>query len=164
MTPWRSNQSHQSEQALFALSPGCDYHQAANDVRRMRTTLYIITACYVIIGFVIAIPAALGGDRVSTFLGFLIIGGALGVAAGVNIVLKSIGRLAIIEDQLAQVAGYIHSLEECLRQPPIDAHTHNEDAAELQGVLPLGINCSRQGRPRLDAVNTRSFTTPRQIV
>lgn len=135
MVPWQPNQLSDRERVSSTPTFNGGHHLSAGDVRRSRTTLYLITACYVIIGFVIAIPAALGGDRVSTFLGFLIIGGALGVAAAVNIILKVIERLSIIENQLTQVVGTLHSLDESLNRPPLEPFATEEREAPLATSL-----------------------------
>jgi hypothetical protein len=68
------------------------------NARRSRRTLYLITGAYVVIGFCVAIPAALSGDGLSAFLGFLIISGSLAAAA----VLSRVARLGLYLTCLGQ--------------------------------------------------------------
>jgi hypothetical protein len=80
--------------------------------------LYAVTTFYVGVGFFVTVPAALTGDRLSAFLGFLIIGGALGAAVVINAVLRlgahmqSMGeRLDEIRERLEQIEAVYRSTE-----------------------------------------------------
>lgn len=68
--------------------------------RRTKRTLYIVTALYVAVGFVLSIGAAVAGDRLSTFLGFLIISGALAVAALFNAIFRVSARVQELAEKL----------------------------------------------------------------
>lgn len=96
--------------------------------RHSRKTLYVVAGFYVLVGFVLAIASVVGGDRLGTFLGFLIISGAL-VGA---VMLRAIMRLGEQADELA------HTLAE-LR------HT----------VLSAEASVSEQVREVKDAANVR---------
>ncbi len=72
-----------------------------------RKTLYVVAGFYVLVGFVLAIASVVGGDRLGTFLGFLIISGAL-VAA---VILRAIMRLGEQADELAHALAEVrHSV------------------------------------------------------
>ncbi len=47
-------------------------------VRRTKRTLHLVVGMYVAIGLVVSGAGAMTGDRVDAFLGFVIVGGALG--------------------------------------------------------------------------------------
>jgi len=87
-------------------------HQHILDVaRHTKRTLYVITAVYVGIGFFLAVPAALSGDRLSTFLGFLIISGALGAAVVVGAVLRLMTRLSAVTETLDDIRDRFERIE-----------------------------------------------------
>ncbi len=56
--------------------------------RHAKRTLYIVAGFYVLVGLVIATASALGGDRLGTFLGFLIVSGAIGGAVLLRAILQ----------------------------------------------------------------------------
>lgn len=83
--------------------------QLAN--RRAARTLQIISALYVAVGFFLAIPAALRGDRLSAFLGFLIVSGALVAAAIGRILLRLTDRIAALSDGLVGLDERLERIE-----------------------------------------------------
>ncbi len=93
-----------------------------------RKTLYVVAGFYVLVGFVLAIASVVGGDRLGTFLGFLIISGALVCA----VMLRAIMRLGEQADELA------HSLDEV-----------------RHSVLSAEASVSEQVREVKDAANVR---------
>lgn len=74
------------------------YADAVENARRIRRTLGVVAAMYVVIGFALAIPAAVGGDRLTAFLGFLIVSGALSVAFLINALTRIGVRVAAMAD------------------------------------------------------------------
>lgn len=69
--------------------------------RRTRKTVTVVSAFYVVIGFCLAIPAAVDGDRLSTFLGFLIISGALAAGVLISAVFSLGARLETLEKRMS---------------------------------------------------------------
>ena len=96
--------------------------------RRTRKTLYAITGLYVVLGFMIAVPSAWAGDRVNTFLGFLIIGGALGIATAVSVALRSWTQVLQLDTKLGDVFHRLEQIREQLNrlEPPIDKRQHTK--------------------------------------
>ncbi len=80
--------------------------------RHTRRTLYVVTGLYVVVGFLIAAVAALEGDRLSAFLGFVIISGTLAAAVLVNAVLRVGSRLTTLVERIEQVHDRLGQLEE----------------------------------------------------
>lgn len=133
--------------------------------RRAKTTLYVITAFYVAVGFFVAVPAAVGGDRLSAFLGFLIISGALACAY----ILRSMLRLTAhvcattetmgaITDTLERLTGAVESLAEATHE---SASTRLLDLAAFGRGDPDVLAAARLDRdayPRL--VSTMSDEPP----
>jgi hypothetical protein len=79
--------------------------------RRTRKTLYIVAGLYVGIGFLVAAGAAMAGDRLSAFLGFLIISGALAVGVVVSAVLRIGVRLDETAETIKEVRARLGRLE-----------------------------------------------------
>jgi len=98
-------------------------------LRGTRKTLYLFTALYVGVGFLIGIPAALAGDRLGALLGFLFISGALCGA----LVFHGMSRLAIrvsaIGDCLEGVKANLDRLLVAPRPDSFDRVRGNGDAA-----------------------------------
>ena len=80
-------------------------------VRRSRRTLYVIASFYVAVGFWLALPAAVAGDRLSTFLGFLIISGALAVAVGLESIFRLNAHVATMTEQLIGLRERLNRIE-----------------------------------------------------
>ena len=87
------------------------YKQMAETARRTRKTLYIVAGLYVAVGFVVLVGAALAGDPLSAFLGFLIVSGALAVAILVSSVLRLSARLSAIDEGLADIRAQLDRIE-----------------------------------------------------
>jgi len=68
--------------------------QTTHSWRRSRRTVYVVTGFYVTVGIALAAGAAMAGDRLSAFLGFLIVTGALVAAAVLGTLLKMAAMLA----------------------------------------------------------------------
>lgn len=82
--------------------------------RRTTRTVYVIAGFYVVIGLSVAVVAALGGDRLSAFLGFLIVSGALGA----GLVLQQLIRVSA---RATAMAGALDDI--CRRLDRLAAHT-----------------------------------------
>lgn len=83
------------------------YAEAVENARRIRRTLGVVAAMYVVIGFALAIPAAVGGDRLAAFLGFLIVSGALSVAFLINALTRIGVRVAAMADAVEALTARI---------------------------------------------------------
>lgn len=84
--------------------------------RPIKKTLYVITALHVVVGFLIAVPAAFSGDRLSSFLGWLIIVVALAAAAVVNHVLRLGASIRSAGQSLDRLRGRFERIERMLRE------------------------------------------------
>lgn len=92
------------------------HHELLESSRKIRRTLYLLAAFYVGVGFLLAIPAALAGDRLSAFLGFLIVSGAIGFGVMVSTVLRLGIRLSLIGESLNDVGQRLGRLEESSKE------------------------------------------------
>lgn len=77
----------------------------------MKRTLYVIAAFYVVVGFVLAVVAAANGDRMGTFLGFMIISGALATAALFRSVMQIGLRISTMGEHLDEVRSRMRRIE-----------------------------------------------------
>ncbi len=73
--------------------------------RHTRRTLYVVAGFYVAVGFVVATAAAVLGDRLGTFLGFLIISGAIVTA----VILRALLRAETYLAALGELAATMHA-------------------------------------------------------
>lgn len=87
--------------------------------RHARRTLYMVAGFYVVVGFVVATASAVGGDRLGTFLGFLIISGAIGGTFVLKAVLNmetgvsALGEAVLdARDRLGQLERSVSALRE----------------------------------------------------
>jgi hypothetical protein len=104
-------------------------HQRILDAaRRTRTTLYVITAVYVGIGFFLAVPAAVSGDRLTAFLGFLIISGALAAAAVVGAVIRLTTRITAGGECFEEIRHRLERIE-CALEALASPGSEGVDAA-----------------------------------
>lgn len=101
-----------------------DIHDA---VRRTRRTLHLVVGLYVAIGLLVSCVGALSGDRLSTFLGFMIVGGALGAAAIFNILFRTVSSIgtqdrsaAEMRSSLARIEGVLEEIRSSRREEDVD--------------------------------------------
>ena len=109
--------------------------------RRATRTLYVITFFYVAMGFFVAVPAAVSGDRLSTFLGFSIIIVGLSAAAVVNVVTRLGARVGRVDESLHEIRGRLERIEQTLQ-----AVTSNDSPLATTQVLDLAA--MGRGDPR----------------
>lgn len=113
------------------------HHRLLNSVRGTKKTLYVVAAFYVVVGFFLAASAAVQGDRLGTFLGFIIVSGALVTAALFRAVMRIGLRISSIGETLDDVATRLTNIEqgrEVTSQKPND-ETHH---AEPERLIDLG--------------------------
>lgn len=112
-------------------------HRRIEDTtRRSKKTLYVIAGFYVGVGFFVAAPAALSGDRLSAFLGFLIISGALGAAVVVNAVLRLGARLSAIGESLDDIHNRLEQIE--LTYPSTETSASPESSTRVIYLTSFG--------------------------
>ncbi len=85
-------------------------------LRRAKKTIYIVACMYIVVGLLLAVTAALAGDRLSAFLGFLIITGALACGAVLVVLLRFGVHLSNIGDQLQQLHNQLIKVQHIQRQ------------------------------------------------
>ena len=82
-----------------------------DSARRMAKTLYVVAGFYVAVGLAVSGGAALTGDRLSTFLGFLIVSGALGGAVMLHSVIQLQARLGTLGSGIGDLRARLQRLE-----------------------------------------------------
>ncbi len=130
--------------------------------RQSRTTLYIVAGFYVTVGFVVAIASALGGDRLGTFLGFLIVSGAMALSVLLRATLQveaCLRALGAAIDELRKrsddVAGIVTTLCEQLMPTASSSNGGNVRILDLAALGPgdpsvlTAATLVRQDYPRL---------------
>lgn len=78
--------------------------------RRTRQAMYLVASIYVGAGFFVTIPAAIAGNTIIAFLGFLVISGVLAVAAIVNSLLQVSARVGAMEEKIDALAALHNSM------------------------------------------------------
>lgn len=130
--------------------------------RRATKTLFVVAGLYVAIGLVVAASAAFAGDRLSTFLGFLIISGALALGVLMQAILRLTTRLSGLGDRLDLVHDRLYQIERRIdrfesrgspAEPEISARTIDLSTAGCgdPGVL-TAATLDRSRFPRLVTV------------
>jgi len=79
-------------------------------LRQNRKTLYVVTALYVVVGFVLAAASAVQGDRLGTFLGFIIISGAIAIAVVLRMLLMLTGVMAGLDSTVSRLRSRVDQL------------------------------------------------------
>lgn len=124
--------------------------------RPIKKTLYVVTALHVVVGFLIAIPAAFFGDRLSAFLGWLIIVVALAAAAVVNNVLRLGSSIRSAGQSLDELRERVERVERMLRDARESHSTKSETRmVDLAAMGPgdpselVAASLDREAYPRL---------------
>ncbi len=135
------------------------HHRLLDSVRGTKKTLYIVAALYVVVGFFLAVAAAVQGDRLGTFLGFVIISGALVTAALFRAVLRIGLRISSVGESLDDVATRLTRIEhhgETIRTNDGRTQQHAPDrvidlgaSAPVDASLLAAATLSRESFPRL---------------
>lgn len=113
----------------------------------MKKTLYIVAAMYVVVGFVAATASALNGDRLGTFLGFLIISGALGVTAMLRAVLRIGVRISAVGEAVTEMRARLGRLETGLNEACRHVAMGGGTMADAGGVRMLDLAAMGSGNP-----------------
>jgi len=123
--------------------------------RLTKKTLYIVTALYVAVGFVAATASALSGDRLGTFLGFLMISGALGATALLRAVLRIEVRISAIGDAATEMHTRMGRLETELNETRDQLGLGGCSLGET-GVMQL-LDLAAMGGGNLDALTAATL-------
>lgn len=103
-------------------------------VRRTRRTVHLVAGMYVTIGLVVSGAGALTGDRISAFLGFMIVAGALGAAAMFGVVFRTVARMGTLDKAVGDMRSSLARIERLLEE---NHSASQSDRAEQVRVLNL---------------------------
>ena len=137
--------------------------------RHTKKTLYVVAAFYVVVGFVAATASALNGDRLGTFLGFLIISGALGATALLRAVLRIGVRISAMGDAVQEMHARLVRVETGLNEARERAGLDGRPPPNAGGVRMLDLATMGSDNPDVLAAATldheaypRLVTTPEE--
>jgi len=141
--------------------------------RDTKSTLYIVAVFYVLIGFVLATWGLVAGDRLGTFVGFVIISGALATTALLRAVLRMGIQLSSIHESLERLR--IDLGRPVAASPTVptavptgpgkpattaashsattDTHPVRGASPDAQDARPLAVPTSKQVLPTIDLAN-----------
>jgi hypothetical protein len=102
---------------------------------RTRKTLYVVAGFYIAIGLFMAAGAALAGDRLSAFLGFLIVSGALAAGLASAALLRLNAQLCEVSEALNDIRGKLKSIAKDDRAGKI--RRANRSAADTAAAIDL---------------------------
>ena len=115
--------------------------------RHTKKTLYVVAAFYVAVGFVAATASALNGDRLGTFLGFLIISGALAATALLRAVLRIGVRISAIGEAMEGLHARLNRVEAGLRVAREHVGVDGRAATAAGGMRVLDLAAIGSGDP-----------------
>jgi hypothetical protein len=98
--------------------------------RDTKKTLYVVSAAYVGVGFILAVVCLATGQLLGTFLGFLIISGTLGAAAVLRAVLRIGVRVSAIAEGLDDIRRRLDRVEGVLQSFNTTGAGETETAVE----------------------------------
>lgn len=119
-------------------------------VRRTKGTLHLVVGMYVAIGLVVSGVGALAGDRVSAFLGFVIVGGALGAAAMLSVLFSTVARMGSLDKTVGDLRASLARIEGLLGE---NQSSRRDENAERIRVL----NLASVGGGDLDAITAATL-------
>ena len=119
------------------------YARLIESVRRTRKTLYLVAGLYVGVGFVVAAITSINGNLLGTFLGFLIISGALSMAIVARTALHVLVRVAHIEESLGDLSVRVDRII-----PTLDNESQPGAIASASKATAAVLDLSRIGTGR----------------
>lgn len=125
------------------------YARLVESVRRTRNTLYLVAGLYVAIGFVVAVATAIQHDRLGTFLGFIIISGALSMGLVTRTALQVLVRVGHIEESLS---GFTERVDELI--PLVLANQQSATATVQDAESLIDLTTIGPGTPQMLAAAT----------
>ena len=90
------------------------------------------------IGFLLLVPSALAGDRLSAFLGFLIISAALAFAAALTVVLRLAIRMSAIGESLEEVRKQLEGIEQAGKVQELAAVEPGDPTTQILNLAAIG--------------------------
>lgn len=117
--------------------------------RHARRTLYVVAGFYVIVGFVAAAASAVSGDRLGTFIGFLIISGAIGGAVLLRSVLHVEACVSAMSEAMLDARERLAHVERTLGALGNPSLPHEPPPADLAAKKVLDLASIGSGDPSL---------------
>lgn len=118
-----------------------DLHEPADSQRWIRKGLYVVAAMYTTIGLALSLSAAVAGDRLSTFLGFLIVTGAIAAVGLFTQLLRMEARMNSLVLGVEDVRRNLKAVEagRVVAAPVADREAHTKAGTEIRrgGLAPL---------------------------
>lgn len=130
------------------------YARLIESVRRTRKTLYLVAGLYVAVGFVVAATTAVEGNFLGTFLGFLMISGALSVGIIARTALHVLVRIASIEESLEDFSERIEGLIPLVQNQSSNVGSVGSVARSVQPMPTLDLSRIGIGDPEVLAAAT----------
>jgi len=141
--------------------------------RDTKSTLYIVAVFYVLIGFALATWGLVAGDRLGTFVGFVIISGALATTALLRAVLRMGVQLSSIHESLERLRTDLvrpaapspthpvmvptglgkPAMTAAFQSATSDTHSLSNASQDTQGTRPLAAPTLKQTLPTIDLAN-----------
>ena len=127
-------------------------------VRRTSRTLHLVVGMYVAIGLVVSGAGALTGDRVSAFLGFMIVGGALGAAAMLSVLFRTVARMGTLDKSVGDMRTSLARIEGLLKENQSSSRDDHAEEVRILNLASVGggdlgaitaATLDRSGFPRL---------------
>ncbi len=107
-------------------------------VRQTRRTLHLVVGMYVAIGLVVSGAGALTGDRVSAFLGFMIVGGALGAAAMLSVLFRTVARMGTLDKTVGDLRTSLTRIERLLGENQSSSRDENAERIRVLNLASVG--------------------------
>lgn len=124
--------------------------QLIQSARHTRKTLYLVAGFYVVVGFVVAVAAAIQGDRLGTFLGFLIVSGALAMGLFFRAALHLGVRISDMGEGLDELRRRLERIERLMR----DTDAGGRKSADQRQPKTLDLSEIGRGDPAVLAAAT----------
>lgn len=101
---------------LFNSEDMTPHQRILSMIHNSRKTLNVVTVFYVLVGFALATVSAFWGDRLGTFLGFVIISGALSFAVLLRVVLQVGLRISNLTEHIDVIRSRMDTIEHVLKE------------------------------------------------
>ncbi len=111
--------------------------------RHARKTVYLVAGVYVVIGFIVAVAAAVQGDRLGTFLGFLIVSGAMAMGMLFRIASQLSSRISSVGEALDELRRRLDRIEELIRE----SHANRRNTTDPSYATDLDLAEIGRGDP-----------------
>lgn len=123
--------------------------EGSSHTRGAKAILYAVTALYMIIGLVVGVSAALSGNGLDVFVGFLLITGAMGIAALGSLLFRLAARVARLGEYIEEIQDRLDRITPAPNSS--DTPSQEESSAPLMDLAAIGRgNPSELAAARLD--------------